>query len=256
MNTSRKWLFIFFTAIGLTLAGGGTSATTPAASTVSGTAATGAPLSGATVTVIGANGVTVTTATLPEGTYSVSGTFTYPVLLKATQAAPAITLYSAATAAGTANITPLTNLALMLNADLPSDLSTVERTWVATYAAMVKQTNMRAAQAIVNANFSARMIAVELTPTVYDFLTTPFLANGTGIDFVMDGLLFTFDNAAGTVGITLPGTTTIVPFNSAINTTGITIGELSAPAGVQAVAGNAQITISWSAVAGATSYNL
>jgi hypothetical protein len=67
-----------------------------------------------------------------------------------------------------------------------------------------------------------------LPSTTYDFITTPFTANSTGIDRVMDGLRFNFNFAAGTFGLTTPANVPVA-FNEAISTVGITIGGTITP---------------------------
>jgi len=200
-----------------------------ASTTLSGTVAIGAPLTGATVTVIGANGVTVTTTTdATTGRYSVSGSFTYPAMLRATKTTT--TLYSAATATGTANITTLTNTALIVNTALGNNLDTLFAAWAAN-AALLTQANMQTAQAIVNANLPpALWTSAGLTATTYDFLTTAFNANGVGIDALLDGLTFTFNYGAGTFTITPVGGAAIT-FNYSPNLTGYSFGGVTVTVG-------------------------
>jgi len=203
---------------------GTSGAAAPASTTLSGTAASGAPLAGATVTVTGANGVNVTVMTDAGGSYTATGTFTYPAIVTAISAGVSpVTYYSWATAAGTANVTPLTTAALSVNVALPNNLNDVAAAWAASYAAMTTQADMRVAQAIINANLATQINTAGLTATSYDFLTTAFTADSTGIDLMLDGLRFNFDFAAGTFGITLADTTAVV-FDPNISTAGFTIG--------------------------------
>lgn len=226
MKNFTGWgrLFALLSILLLGACSDGSSGTAaPASSTLSGTAASGAPLVGATVTVTGANGISVSVTTNAAGDYSATGTFTYPTIITATSGAT--TYFSWATAAGIANVTPLTTAALTLNADLPNNLNDVAASWAATYAAMTTPANTQAAQAIVNANFATQINAIlgAGAANTYNFLTAAFSANGTGIDLVMDGLNFTFNNNAGTFTIALDNGTP-VPFNPNIPTAGFTIG--------------------------------
>jgi hypothetical protein len=105
------------TAAVLAACGGGDSAPAPAAaatSTVSGTAATGAAIASGTVTLKCVSGTTTAATTGTDGSFTVDVTsVTLPCVAKVeykNAAGATAQLYSLITAAGTANITPLTNL--------------------------------------------------------------------------------------------------------------------------------------------------
>ena len=98
--------------------GGDDAASTPgappgaAAITLTGLAATGAPLAGATVTARCSGGADIAGTTAADGSFTltlVAGQLA-PCMVKIVSAAPALTLYSYAAAAGRVNITPLTDL--------------------------------------------------------------------------------------------------------------------------------------------------
>jgi hypothetical protein len=116
MNLSRIFksaAFATLTAAVLAACGGGDSA--PAAtSTVSGTAATGAAIASGTVTLKCVGGSTSAATTGTDGSFTVDVTsVTLPCVAKVeykNAAGATAQLYSLITAAGTANITPLTNL--------------------------------------------------------------------------------------------------------------------------------------------------
>lgn len=197
---------------------------------LTGTAATGAPLSGATVTVVGANGQTATATADANGAFTVAVTpLTFPAMVRAESGST--TLFSWANAANTTvNITPLTTSALVLT-NLPDDLSAAFNAWQ-THAGSLTQAALRAQQAIVNANLAAQLTAAGLTPQTYDFFSTAFTPNGSGIDGVMDALDFLFNfggsgGFSGVVTINVAGTSTAVPFSVSIDTTGFNVGGVS-----------------------------
>ncbi len=199
---------------------------TTTTTTVSGTAATGAAMTG-TVTAVGANGAQANTTLGTGGAYTldVNG-LTFPLFIRANDGAGTV-LYSWADAASdTANITPLTTLALVFS-DLSDNLNEVFANWAASSAQLTAAT-MQAAQAKVNANLQTQFVAKGVDHANYDFLTTAFTANGSGIDGVLDTLDFSFNylgsNLAGVVTINFAGTTTPLTINIDINTSGISIG--------------------------------
>ena len=127
MNLFGKALGAVFSVLLLLVAGcGGGGGGSVSTVTVSGVAATGAPIIG-TVTLKDKNGVVVgPVATGNDGSFSVDVTkLTPPFILKAewTANSQANSLYSAVTGVGTANINPLTHLALQLATN--SDPATV-----------------------------------------------------------------------------------------------------------------------------------
>ncbi len=107
----KTWLSSAVVVVGFAavVAGCGGSEATP---TLSGTAAVGDPLAGATVSVQCAGGIAVQgTVSGANGNWSVDVPgATFPCVVKVTGGTPAVTLYSLAKAAGTVNVTPITNL--------------------------------------------------------------------------------------------------------------------------------------------------
>jgi hypothetical protein len=192
----------------------------PSTANLSGTAATGAPFDGI-VYVQDVLGMEVNTATDPAtGDWSVSvGGMTAPFLVKAVPNGVGDTLYSyAATANLTANITPLSSLALFLamNNNSLDDLYT---NWVTNHSQLTAQTILNE-QAVINANFAAEMTAVGLDHTTFDIIADAFNADGTGFDALLDDLLVVID--ADTYTITFNGVSFF--FNEAIDTSGINLG--------------------------------
>ncbi len=186
---------------------------TPAATMIEGTVAVGAAVPGATVTVIDADATTadVTGTADASGAYAIDvSSLKPPLLVRAsgtlngeTVTVVAVVPALTANSDNTANVTSLTNAVAALIApggDLnalttPAAISAVTASSVADASALVVNTLKS------NPEFAA------LLGTGFDPLTTPFSANGTGIDSVLD-------QVAVEVG-----------------TSGVAIANLSAPAG-------------------------
>ncbi len=169
--------------------GGGGGVVPQAASTpsVSGTAATGAAIAGATVTLKDSAGNTRTATTASDGTFSIAtGTLTPPFLLVVTS--PSGTFYSVsadANTVATVNITPLTDL--------------IVRSWydvqgVTTDAAFADPAlNVPPSPTAVAVVGSVVENAVQLwlnqagvTSGSTNLISTPFSANSSGVDQVLD----------------------------------------------------------------------
>jgi hypothetical protein len=176
---------------------------------LTGTVATGLAVANAAVTAISADGKAVTGTTGSDGSYTFNDAITYPVLLKASKGT--LTLYSWAFSAGTANITPLTTVALIVNASLPDNLDALYATWPGNVSS-ISEKDMLDAQAVVNANLQSEFIDENLPFQTYNFLRADFNASTDGIDAVLDGLEFIFDFANQIFVITLNNGTT-VPFD-------------------------------------------
>lgn len=212
--------------LGLTGCGNDDKDNAASDTTISGTAATGAAMSG-TVTAVGANGAQANTTIGAGGVYTlVVDGLTFPLLIKADDGA-GTTLYSWADEADdTANITPLTTLALVMT-DLSDNLDDVFANWSTSHSLTVA--DLQAAQAKVNANLQSQFTAAGVDYTDYDFLTSEFDADGSGIDGLLDDLEFDFDflgtDFGAVVNIVLAGTTTPVAIDADIGIDDIVIGD-------------------------------
>lgn len=189
--------------------------------TLSGTAAVGAPIDGYAY-VVDAKGTEVNTATDPaSGDWSVSVEgMSGPFLIRVVPNGAGDTLYSYASAANlTVNITSLTHLATFLAFD--GDLGALYTNWAANHGELTAQAILDA-QAVINANFATEMDAMGLDHTTYDFFSTPFTANSTGIDALLDMLSISidFDSNSFTVSVNDEP----FAFNVNIDTSGINIG--------------------------------
>ncbi len=176
-------------------------------STLSGTAATGLALSNKTVTVVDSTGGEVITTTAADGSYSVTvTTSTKPYMLKVeTNGEP---LFSFAAQSGVANITPLTNLAMLeanKNGTSYEPLANLFNSFKDHYTE-ITETALQQAKGKVNANI-ASVLSGEGLDNAIDFFSTSFSANGTGIDAVLDAVDIEIGSggAASNITITING---------------------------------------------------
>lgn len=182
------------------------------ASSVSGVAATGKPVAGATITAYGSDGRACGSAqTNASGSYTMTtqcaaGPVTFAVTSGPAGLPPlgAIGLpNSSGAVSGTVNLTPLSTLALyefvatqtivptaQAEPDFAHVLATVPTIWAAgplmgkSTAQIVAQIQA-AARAVVQ-SVAAQLQAAGVNPTGFDPVTTPFAANGQGLDAFFD----------------------------------------------------------------------
>ena len=173
--------------------GGGTA--------VTGTAAMGAAIAGATITLVDATGATATATTAVNGTFTVNTTgLTPPFMIKLVSGGTTLFSVSAEASADTVvNVTPLTDLIL--------------RTWydvqgvdvAAAFAAPVADPPPSPQAVEVIGQVVQRIVQLWLDQAGvsgdFDIISTPFTADGAGVDQVLDWT--TVDTTTG--GITLDG---------------------------------------------------
>ncbi|RLL53054.1 hypothetical protein D8Y20_06040 [Mariprofundus sp. EBB-1] len=222
-------LLLVVSALVVSCGGGGAST---GLTTLTGTTATGAPIAGF-VYVRDAKGTEINIATGVNGSFALNATgMTPPFMIKVVPANGAPALYSyASSVTQTVNLTPLTNMAMFL-AGGSVDLATLYAAWNGTGITAATILN---AQKAVNANFTTQITAAGLDPTTYDFFTTAFSANGTGIDGMMDTMQVTVTPGTG-IGIKINAKPFV--FNAKISIAGINIAG-----GAAAGAGGGTLTI-------------
>jgi len=201
---------ILFALSALLLMSGCSSDSTSTSSALDGTAATGAPIDG-TVTVKDALGVEIDIATAVDGSFKldVAG-MTPPYLIKVMPSSGPV-LYSFASQNGqTVNLTPTTNLTMFL-AYGKGDLDEMYLNWDGT---AVTAAEVATQEGVVRANLVTEIEAAGLDAASFDLFTTPFLADGTGIDGVMDNLTISVDMGAGTY-VFADGSGDPLPFDEA-----------------------------------------
>ena len=165
---------------------------------MTGTAATGAAIPDATITLKDAAGTTVTTTTDADGNYSIDTTgLAAPFLVQVDDAVNGVTYYSVSAsvdAVTVINITPLTDLII--------------RSWYDVQGVAVDDafadpvTNPAPTPVVVEVIADVVLDIVQLwmdqagvTAENFDLISTPFAADGTGVDQVLDQL--TIDTTSG-----------------------------------------------------------
>lgn len=177
--------------------GGGGGGTT----TVSGVAAAGAPIVGI-VNVKGANGATASSPIELDGSYSIDVTdLAAPYILYAEGAVngKSIAIYSAAIAAGTINITPITDF-ILRNA-LGGQAEDAYNNWD---TAQVSEDNLNVAENDVQNQLAPLLTGAGVTFDV-DLISTAFNTDQTGMDAVLDALDISYSSTTATVTNNLTG---------------------------------------------------
>jgi hypothetical protein len=174
--------------------GGGTVPTGGSKVTLSGTAAAGAPIAGKVVAV-GANNVQITAYINYYGQFSLdASTLTFPAMIYAEGSVgdKSVTLHSVAFSAGTINVTPITDF-IVRNA-----LQGVDPTSATT----ITQAAVDAAKAQVMDQLDTMLTDLGLSAASIDLLTTPFDADHTGIDQLLDLVTIEVSATGDTVTVT------------------------------------------------------
>ena len=194
----KKLITVLFALSALILINGCSSDVTSASTKLSGTAATGAPIDG-TVTVKDADGVEKDIATSVDGSFVLDVAGMKPPYLVKVMPSSGPTLYSFAAQNGqTVNLTPTTNLAMFL-ASGKADLDAMYVNWDGT---AVTELEVDAAEGVVRANLVTEIENAGLDAASFDLFTTPFSADGSGIDGVMDDLIITINSVKATFTFT------------------------------------------------------
>lgn len=179
--------------------GGSGTATTPASrtsSTMSGTVAVGAPMVNAMVTIKDANGATKTASAAADGSYSGIATdgMTAPFSVQACGLVDGnySCFYSVVQQAGTANVTPLTNatVALALGSD-PSAMFNTTSPSAAPNATDLATQKQKIKSALGDVPAKAGLAE-------FDFATTAFTADRTGMDKILDAVKISTGTDGGT----------------------------------------------------------
>ena len=207
---------ILVVVITLLLTGCGGGKTSGSATTVSGIAATGSAVSG-TISLKDAAGRELSVTTT-DGTYAFDvSTLTPPFMLKAAWGAN--TMYSFATSAGTANITPLTQMVVAAAASATNLDAMYLSPTPASFGAIA--TNLPAAK--TNLLESLKPILTGASAGM-DPISGRFAANGTGMDGLLDKITVTLvsgtisvaDKTSGSTLFTAPATPTLANAVSAM----------------------------------------
>jgi len=171
----------------------GCSITTNTEYVLKGVVAVGAALPAVTVTVTDANGVQTTATTADDGSYSVSDpsgvTLKAPfkVSVRSLLGTSEVVLSSVALSrASTANVTPITTaISSILNATNSYDPLTLD-------VSKVTEANITAASTKMATALSNVMTAANVSNNSFNPIKGSFIANGEGIDSVMDRVSFNY----------------------------------------------------------------
>ncbi|MGH9416671.1 MAG: hypothetical protein ACRD01_08585 [Terriglobales bacterium] len=174
-----------------------------------GTAATGAPIAGAVVTLKDATGASATATTASDGTFTIAtGGLTPPFLLAVTPTSgtPLYSVSADANTSTTINIDPLTDVTI--------------RSWYAAQGVTVgtafsdpvtapapTPTQLAPIVTFVQNQVQLWLTNNGVSTTNFNLITTPFTANGSGVDKVLDETTVTNGQSSATLAIT-DGTTT------------------------------------------------
>lgn len=181
-------IFAIYALLAVSGCGGGSGGPQPNEAnapgrTLSGTVAVGAPMMNATLTVMGANGKTVGASVGDSGSYSALDVteLTEPYRLQACGLTDGRyqCYYSVVQSAGVANVTPLTDAAVALATG--ADASSVFT------GAMPSASALGGSEAKLQAYLGSVLSAAGLSPAA-GFGTTPFNADRTGMDKVLDAV--------------------------------------------------------------------
>lgn len=204
----------------------------PPATTLSGTAAVGAPISGSVVAIDSKGKMSTAVNTGAGGAFTVDvAGMTAPFFLSITGSSGGrqVTLNSIATAAGqTVNITPLTDLIVSTASGQPGGTALA-----AVCAPVANTVSAACTSALANAATQQRLDAavaavVAMIKAINTGNTNPltgaFVANGTGMDAVLDQILVAPAEAQGAMA-----TVTLIATNSALGSVTLPAAAGGAP---------------------------
>jgi hypothetical protein len=164
--------------------------------TIHGIAAAGSPIADATIVVMGVTGDPVTTTTAPDGSFSAPvGGMTGPFLVECDDGAGTV-LFSVRPDAGPVNVTPYTDLIISSYYGV-HDIA-LDDAFFDAYPGVLQGTTtpipteeeIDAIESVVGSAV-ALWLQKEGLPATFDLIETPFDADGTGFDAILD--MTTFD---------------------------------------------------------------
>jgi len=190
--------------------GGSSSTTTPTPVNMSGTAARGFAVANATITIKDAAGASKTATTGADGKYTVDvAGMTAPFLVKV-EAAGGTALCSVGGAAGVVNIHPFTNLIIETWYEVQGI------TMDAAFADPAgnpppDSTEIKVIAVVVKEIVQKWLVDNGIDPANFDLISTPFDANGSGFDGVLDLSTIAADGTITITDGTTTQTTTVTP---------------------------------------------
>ncbi len=245
--------------------GGGGDGAGVSPQAVSGVAATGSPLVGQ-VTLRDSSSVRKDKVTViaNDGSFSIDvADMQGPFILKATGSADGVsrTMFSFADKPGTVNINPLSTVAVASAAGVDDPATVFDKPDAAT----LDKIKSGMPGSVNTLKLKLKVLLDGFSVASADPIRDPFTADHTGLDGLFDNVKIVL--AKGTLTITNAATGAVI-FTAEVRD--VASGRFTdndddlpkpgprpaAPTGVTATGGDGQVTISWEAVAGATSYNL
>lgn len=239
--------------------GGGGGTTTTSGVKLSGVVATGKPIAGATIVLKDAHGTMETVTADGSGNYTADvSSLTSPILLQVSSAnSPTLYSVAASTATGTnvVNVDPFTDLIVRnwyQSQTTPQDIDTVFTTSGAPSNPPTPQ-DIGTIKKVVT-NIIAPVLQQEgVDPTTFDPITSPFVANSTGVDKVLDSTQVSINTSTQTVGVTTTDPTTGISGTAVTSTTPIkdlTVTDSTAPTAPTTVAlaatpTDAKVVLTW-----------
>ena len=169
----------------LTLAACGGGGGGSSSNTLSGTAATGAPMAGASIEVYNSSGIKVATATADSsGKYTSSALLGEgPYVIKATSGTTELYSVQSSADGSVVNVTPLSNLVATLLSPTGNAANLVDE--FGADKTLLSSTGINDKKAIVKSIAAPVATAIGLDPN-FDVINTAMVANGTGLDQVLD----------------------------------------------------------------------
>ncbi len=169
---------------------------------VSGTAAQGSPIGSATVTLVDKNGNTAGGTTGSDGSFAFSGTgsLTPPFMLQVQTGSGNLYSVSADPNANTTiNVTPLTDMIIRSWYTVQGTTVNTAFTSPGTYSPPTP-TDVKVISSVVLSIVEGWLQNADVDTNNFNLISTPFAANGTGVDGVLD--LTGVDQTTGIVTIT------------------------------------------------------
>jgi len=244
---------------------GGGSGAGVSPQTVSGVAATGAPLAGQ-VSLRDSSSTRKESSTVisSDGSFAIDvSDMKAPFILKASGIADGVnrTMYSFADKPGTANINPLSTVAVANAAGVDDPATVFDKPDAQTLDKI--KSGMPGSVSTLKSKLKVLLDGFSVANA--DPVSDPFSADHTGLDGMFDNVKIVL--AGGTLTITNASTGAVI-FTAQVRE--VASGHFTdngddvpkagprpaAPTGVKAVGGDAQVTVSWDPVANATSYDL
>lgn len=241
----------------------GTSGSDGSNVSLSGVAATGAAIGSANITLKDKLGATKTVVTGADGKYTADITgMTAPFLLKVPSGGAH--LYSVATAGGTVNIHPFTDLIIRNwymanNSDVDTDFSGSGALTLPPTA-----TDIAVIESVVRNIMTTWLTQVGLDPATFNLLTSSFDANSAGFDKILDNAQVTIDATGQVTVVSTDPVTGITGTTISTNIADLATADTTKPSGPTGLtalaAGTSSIAVLWTAstdnvgVAGYTIY--